>query len=436
MSRIRIQREGTQGMRQQDDQHPLCRGGEGWSAWGSFPAFFLLIPAILFLLPTLLAAGVPHSPGPERGSALLSDQGDSAGMEARIWFDRGVDPVFQRGDRVRVYFRSSQHAYTAIFRIDTNGRAELLFPSGPGDPQWVRGGQDYRLLLPGSAYWMVDEDPGVGYYFILTSARPLDYSALGYSAMGGGWDLSRVASRIYTDPYVVMDEFVEVLLPDWESAEFALDYVSYNVGQSYSYPRFLCYDCHTAQPWSDWNPYHQACSSFRVVIYNDPHYYPSTRYRGTRVVYTRPPLSRQPQFEFKERATGEPGTPLVLSRRAPDGRAGGVLPRELTESQLTREGTGPDRGTRVPLRPEVDMDAAGERLPAVIRGRTGTPEPAPGQARPGQAGERSPSPEVRDDAPSPRSRPVLERRPPRSPPPSRPADSVRPPPDRRGGGGG
>lgn len=407
-------------MLQQGDERTWRRRSHGAGRRGGWHLSFLLLLLSFLLLPSFLAAGEPE-PGES-----------STAMEARIWFDRGVDPVFQRGDRVRVYFRSNRDAYTAIFHLDTNGRVELVFPSAPGDPQWVRGAQDYRLLLPGSTYWTVNEDPGMGYYFILTSAEPLDYSALGYSPLGGGWDLSRVASRVYTDPYVAMDDFVEALLPEWEYVEFDLDYVVYHVGQSYSYPRFLCYDCHTAQPWSNWNPYHQACSSFRVVIYNDPHYYPSTRYRGTRVVYSRPPLSRQAQFEFKERAAGEPGTPLVRNRGTTGGTAGGTLPRELTEGNLTREGTGPDRGSRVPLRTELDGPTDGGRLPTVIRGRTGAPTASPdGLPRP-RADERPTVPEGRSEPPAPRSRPVLERRPPRSPPSPRPADSARPP---RGGGG-
>ncbi len=377
------------------------------------PSLRAPLRSLPFLLPLLLLILLA---GPLRAAIEASEASGVTSMDARIWFDRGVDPVLQRGDRVRVYFRASRDAYTAVFHIDTNGVVRLLFPSAPGDPQWIRGGQDYRLLLPGTSTWSVDEDPGMGYFFLLVSPEPLDYSALGYSALTGGWDLSRVSARVYGDPYLAMDDFVEALLPDWEYVDFALDYTSYHVGQSYSYPRFLCYDCHTYQSYRSWNPYHQACTSFRVVIYNDPYYYPSTRYRGTRVVHSRPPLSRQPQFAFKERAAGEPGTPLVEARDGGSGSGGGPLPRELTRQNLTREGTGPDRGTRVPLRSEVREILEGNRLPDVIRGRTGitgrgddtSPSVAP--ARPGAQ---------TDQPPTPRTRPTLERR---------------PPPDRGGGG--
>jgi hypothetical protein len=370
------------------------------------PSLRASLSSLSLLLPLLLLILVPAS---LRAAIEKPEVEGVASTEARIWFDRGVDPVLQRGDRVRVYFRASRDAYTAVFHIDTNGVVRLLFPSAPGDPQWVRGGQDYRLLLPGTSTWSVDEDPGMGYFFLLVSPEPLDYSALGYSALTGGWDLSRVSARVYGDPYLAMDDFVEALLPDWEYADFALDYTSYHVGQSYSYPRFLCYDCHTYQSYRSWNPYHQACTSFRVVIYNDPYYYPSTRYRGTRVVHSRPPLSRQPQFAFKERAAGEPGTPLVQARDGSAGGGGGALPRELTRQNLTREGTGPDRGTRVPLRSEVRETLEGNRLPDVIRGRTGITGQGDDAARPAPRVQPGAEP---GDRPTTRTRPTLERRPP------------------------
>jgi hypothetical protein len=375
-------------------------------------------------------------------AAAASAPLDAEAMEARLWLDRGPDPVLQQGDRVRVYFRASRDAYTALFHIDTSGIVRLLFPGAPGDPEWIRGGQDYRLLLPGSNTWVVSEDPGVGYFFLLTSAEPLDFSRFTYSPLTGGWDLSRVSSRVFTDPYVAMDDFVEVLLPDWEYVEFALDYTSYNVGQSYSHPRFLCYDCHTYQPYRAWNPYHRACSSFRVVIYNDPYYYPSTRFRGTQVVHTRPALSRLPQFAFKERAGGEPGTPLV---RTGDGSSRrGTLPRELTRGDRLDRGGLQGGEQRPSLRGEtgardrVGEDRwRGEPLPQVIRGRTAPRGDAPerrvpvdargGEVQGRTGGDRPP---VRTPPPV-RDRPVLERRRPDVTRGQRPgAGQVRPAPTR------
>ena len=97
-------------------------------------------------------------------------------LEARIWFDRGDTPIVRQGDQVRIYYRASHDAYVAIFNIDTNGTSRLVFPRSPTEEHVVTGGRDYRLLFPRSPYWYVDDPPGLGYYFILASPEPFDFS--------------------------------------------------------------------------------------------------------------------------------------------------------------------------------------------------------------------------------------------------------------------
>lgn len=243
--------------------------------------------------------------------------------EARIWLDRGNDPVVDRGDKVRVYYRTALDSYVSIFHIDTNGGVRLLYPASPDVDHFVPGGRDYRLLFPRSSSWLVDDDPGVGYFFILAAPEPQDFRDFRYSWSAGSWDLSFVGRTVTEDPFVAMDAFIERLIPDWEYAEYGLDWVEYDVGQDHDYPRFLCYDCHGFQPYSTWNPYLSACTSFRMVIYDDPWYYPAYRYRGARVVWARPPVWQQPRFIFRTRRGGEPFGPLVQPRPS-DGSIPGV----------------------------------------------------------------------------------------------------------------
>ena len=235
-------------------------------------------------------------------------------VEARIWLDRGVDPVLQQGDRARVYYRVSVDAYLLLFHINTDGVLRLLFPGGTEEVHLARGGRDYRLLFPESDEWLVNEDPGVGYFFVLASEEPFSFERLSRVSVAGGWDSSPDHNRIQSDPYVTVDDFRRVLLPGGGERSYAIDFTAYHVDQSYSYPRFLCYQCHVELPVEQWNPYHQTCLDVRVVIYNDPYYYPATRYQGERVVYARPPEPGLPQFAFRQRRIGEMGTPLVESR--------------------------------------------------------------------------------------------------------------------------
>ena len=361
------------------------------------------------------------------GAAGASAQ--DAELTARVWLDRGDEPVLEVGDMVRLYYRASRDAFVAIFQIDTNGGVHLVFPRSPDENHFARGGRDFRLLFPRSPYWRVDEDPGVGYYFILASQDPFDLTALPYSHYGRGWDLSRVGRQLYQDPYVAMDDWVATLIPDWEYVPYALDFVTYHVGERYDYPRFLCYDCHGFRPFYAWNPYHYSCTDFRVVIVNDPYYYPVTRYRGSRVVYARPPEPFQPRFAFKERAAGEPAEPLVapreaVPRRDAAGTAGGAVRRPAAVDGSGGAGGDPRPGGGratvwpggTPTRRAVPSSGEERRPSSVVRDPRGTvptgiQAPSPRLA-PGGEPVR-PTPE--DNRGAEPDRPVLERRPPAVP---------------------
>lgn len=368
------------------------------------------------------------------GSASAQDYASGEALEARVWLDRGDEPLLQRGERVRVYYRTSADAFVAIFRIDTDGSVHLLSPRSPDDDDFVRGGQDYRLLFPTSPYWFVDEYPGQGYFFVVASPEPLDYSAFDYSRYERGWDLTRVGRTVYQDPYLAIDDYVARIVPNWETVPYALDVVTYDVGEAHDYPRFLCYDCHGYQSYATWNPYTYACSSFRVVVWDDPWFYPAYRYGGTRVVYVQPRRG-VPRYEFVRRGPGDGWSPIRRTRQPPrrveyaepsivrPPPAEFVPPRRrIVPSDQLRDarppatsrpatGGGAPAGGRVVTPPPRDGDRSG---PTVIRGRPSTGVTAPGRGS-GTAGPTRP-----------RSgeRPVLERRPPRSGGVNRPSSGV------------
>jgi len=358
---------------------------------------------------------------------------DANALEARIWLDRGESPLLQRGDRVRIYYRTSAEAYTAIFHIDTDGSVQLLHPRAPDDDYYARGGRDYRLLFPQSPFWFVDEYPGKGYFFLVASPEPFDFSAFEYARFAGGWDLTNVGRAVYQDPYVAIDEYVARLIPDWETVPYALDFIAYDVGETHEYPRFLCYDCHGFQSYASWNPYTYACSSFRVVIWDDPYFYPAYRYRGTRVVFAQPPRGIA-RFEFKERARGEAWSPIVRTRQPPL-RGGSVGYREPAVAAPAMPEFVPARRRVVPsdaLRGERGSDARSDTPSTrTVQPRGGTTPsgviPGRGTARPPtptdpSARRATPLPGRTDDRsgePRTQQRPTLQRRPTTQTPPAR-----------------
>ncbi|MGW8267833.1 MAG: DUF4384 domain-containing protein [Longimicrobiales bacterium] len=132
----------------------------------------------------MLASGLVQGRG-AAGAQDVPEVPENA-IEARVWLDRGQEPVLQRGDAVRLYYRTSEDAFVAIFHIDTNGTTRLVFPNSPQENHYARGGRDYRVLFPGSTYWYVEDYPGMGYFFIVASPEPFDFTELRYSHYGGG----------------------------------------------------------------------------------------------------------------------------------------------------------------------------------------------------------------------------------------------------------
>ena len=358
---------------------------------------------------TVLSAltGVPE---PWDLARLATYRHQEPAPEARIWLDRGIDPILQRGDRVRVYYRSNVSAYVAILQVDTDGTVRLQYPRSPSENHYARAGRDYRLLFPRSPYWHVNDRAGVGYFFIVTSPRPFDFSDFRYSYFEGGWDLSLVGNRVHGDPYLAMDDFVARLVPDWEYAAYGLDFVSYSVGAAHAYPRFLCYDCHGFKPYNIWNPYHYTCTNFRVIVYDDPYFYPSRRYRGDRIVFVGGSVRSGPRFGFKERARGEPGTPIV--RRVPaEGRDNGSVTSDRQRGRAIPRGVRPAPDEPRPSTTRPSDPTAGDR-----GARVGAPATGQGKAerRDDSSGSRRASPGTAPDV----KRPVLKKRPPPSPRPS------------------
>jgi uncharacterized protein DUF4384 len=249
-----------------------------------------------------------------------------------VWTNRGDAAVYTRGERVRLYFRSDQDAYVTIFRVDTDGRVRVLFPRDPWEDSFARGGRDFEVdgRALGSDAFAIDDYPGVGYLFAVASADPFVYDQI---ESGDHWDYRVIADgRVRGDPYVAMTDLAQRIVPegytDWD-----YDVVTYNVGQHYDYPRFLCYDCHTYVSYSYWDPYYTSCVRFRMFVYDDPWYYPYRNYGGSRVVFVRP-YRPQPRFIFKDWGNDRPSREGFVSRE-----------RERPANDNTRRGiTGRDIG--------------------------------------------------------------------------------------------
>jgi hypothetical protein len=300
----------------------------------------------------------------------------------QVWTNR--DDAYRRGDKVKVYFQTDVDAYVTIFRVDTDGRVRVLFPLDPWGDNYAVGGERYQVDPRNDGYtFRIDEYPGEGYLFAVATLDPFIYSSF---VRGDHWDYRVIgtAGRITGDPYVAIGDLIDGIVPA-NYVDYSYDVLPYFVEQHYDYPRFLCYDCHAYAAYPYWDPYAHSCVRFRIVIYDDPYYYPARTYYRTRVVYQRPRVY-VPRYVFKDRTPNDQYVVTVKER--PIDATGrrridpGVTRRDLSGGVLLP--------TPVPARPSGSPPAAtGRRL------APGTPAERPLTAR------ETPTLERRDPARAP-----------------------------------
>ena len=266
--------------------------------------------------------------------SLLASSGQPVGWpdassrtRIEVWTNRG-DDAYASGQGARVFFRSEVDAYVTVLRVDTDGRVRVLFPLEPWEDNFARGGREYEIQ---GGYerdaFSIDDYPGVGYIFAVAATDPIVYDAF---ETGDHWDYRAIADgRVHGDPYVALTDLAQRILPadfrDWD-----YDITPYYVNRHYDYPRFLCYDCHTYVSYPLWSVYDYTCVRFRIVVFDDPYYYPYRYYGGTRVVFTRP-YRPEPRFIFKDRSRTDVFVTRVAQRPANDDRRRevGVSGRDL-----------------------------------------------------------------------------------------------------------
>jgi hypothetical protein len=209
-----------------------------------------------------------------------------------LWTDR--ETPYRPGEPVRVYLSVREPSFLTVLRIDTDGGVRALFPRDPWADAWVDGGHATELAgASGRGSFIVDDYPGLGYLFVVASPTPIDFGPL---VRRDQWDYHELAGgRLRGDPYVALTSLAEALVPD---GVYDYDVVPYYVGRRYDYPRFVCYDCHTAATASAWDPYGESCPRYRIVIYDDPYYYPY-RASGGRAVVTERPARPGPRYVFR-----------------------------------------------------------------------------------------------------------------------------------------
>ncbi len=308
-----------------------------------------------------------------------------------VWSDR-EDP-YERGQGARVYLSAERASHVAVFRVDTDGRVSVLFPREPWGDTYVREPRRFEVTGGrGGRSFVVDDYPGVGYLFAIASTRPLHFEDI---ARGDYWDYRAIAGgRIQGDPYVALSDLAARLAP---GGEYDYDVSPYYVERRYDYPRFVCYDCHAYAKFDDWDPYRRACARFRMVIYDDPRFYPYRSGRGRNIVVSRP-LHPGPRFVFRDSDPGNEYVTRLRGSESPDRRRTERLSR--TSDDIGGRGSVPVP-SRSSARPTTRMAPPLRAVPSPAEGDNRTegrrraepvaPEAAPRGLRPADRERREPA---------------------------------------------
>jgi hypothetical protein len=324
------------------------------------------------LLPGVVAAGGGHA---RSGNGLGGAVDPSP--QITIWTNHAED-VFERGDRMTVFVRTDVDAYVTIFRVNTDGHAQVLYPARPYDDNYVRGVE--ALAVPGTrdGYTLrVQEYPGEGFLFAVVTLDPVAFADF---ARGSEWDYQALglAGRVTGDPYVLFSDLLAALVPE-TYPDFSWAVIPYHVGARHDYPRFLCYQCHAYVSPVVWNPYAHTCIRIgapKPVWWQYPH----GAYDGTVVVG--PPRRVPPGFVVQPRVpTASPvgprgrGTPVA---GAPTGRRPAPL-ATAPPVRRTVEPANPGRRTTAaapPGRPAVKRAPQPKPAAAARRPTSATAAPA------------------------------------------------------------
>jgi hypothetical protein len=327
----------------------------------------------------LLVLGLTH-PAIIHTTARYQETGHHAGGGINVWADR--ESAYRRGEVARIYFRTEEPAYVTVLRVDTDGRIRALFPPEPWDGSYVRGGRTLEVAISRDrSSFTVEDDPGVGYVFAIASPFPFEYDDI---TRGDYWDFRVIDDgRIRSDPYVALTDLALTIAP---RGDYRYDIAPYYVERRYEYPRFVCYDCHSYASYEEWNPYATSCARFRVVIYDDPTYYPYRYNQGRSVVVGRP-VRPAPRYVFKD---AEPGTEYVTRlRRRPSDPAQRARPdRGRTSADVGGSGAIPVPGI-APVDPQASPGRA-QRGPSLRPDVPDRPDREPRKIPPVQRGARDP----------------------------------------------
>jgi len=179
-------------------------------------------------------------------------------LEIEVWLNKHNGAVYQPGQHVCVYFRSSDDCYLVVYNVDTEGFVHVLYPKY-NDNSWVEADYIYEIPDPNDDYDLVVDGPkGIEYVVAVASPFPLNVRTL-YDIETTIDEVYWPMGRITGDPHLAIYEINQRLAwgeDEYDPEGYASDVSWFYVHQWVPYPRYIAYHWYPEyiyDPW--WDPY-------------------------------------------------------------------------------------------------------------------------------------------------------------------------------------
>lgn len=207
-------------------------------------------------------------------------------LRVQVWHDKGDEDVYERGEAMRLYFRTNADAYVVVYRIDADGLTEVLWPTTRYNDGFVYGGHSYTLPPQGSPERLrASLSKGVEYVEAIASRYPFDLRNLAIDFAFDRDAQERYDHTVAGDPFLAVNDINYAITGLEEDVDYVVtDWAHLYVEERVEYARYSCNQCHNGDG-NEVHPYVDRCT--QVTVHYDWGWYDSwySRYGWWPVYY-------------------------------------------------------------------------------------------------------------------------------------------------------
>jgi hypothetical protein len=185
-------------------------------------------------------------------------------LRVHVWHGREDDDPYAKGEALDLHFRTNADAYVVVYRIDTDGLAEILWPSTRYDDGFAYSGHSYGLP-PGDdgRRLTVSNKKGVEYIEAIASEYPFDLRDLAIDFAFDPDERERFDYVVAGDPFLAVNEINYAITGLEEDEDFIVtDWTHLYVESKVDYARYSCNQCHVDD--DGYHPYVDNCTQVTI----------------------------------------------------------------------------------------------------------------------------------------------------------------------------